>query len=301
MKNKKVYVVHSNRKLAINSLQKHFQNQYDTRIIKINKVQDLECYLLDIQNQLVEYICITNGTDEIDKEIVSTIKKYNPKQKFTFSERAWLPWNKYLYIDPLGIGNNSELYRFNRQDINKYTLDNNKIAICTKEINDHLNNGSLCPYDNYIFVPLQVNNDSKLIIGSPYFKTVESFIEYIIDTTPNDINILFRNHPKNPNKSKIPVKNNVIDITDQRELSKRSIITKSIYTAGINTTFLIESMYLNKKTVTYGLDVFSNKDIITEGYAKSFEDITKNKVDEITRAKFLQILMSRQDVKLIRG
>lgn len=57
-------------------------------------------------------------------------------------------------------------------------------------------------------------------------------------------------------------------------------------------------MFLNHRTVTYGLDVFSNKDIIIEGYNKSVNDIMNYTINTETKNKFLEVLMSRQVRKI---
>jgi hypothetical protein len=57
-------------------------------------------------------------------------------------------------------------------------------------------------------------------------------------------------------------------------------------------------MFLNHRTVTYGLDVFSNKNIIIEGKDKSVDDILNSKINVEVKNKFLKILMSRQVKKL---
>ena len=294
----KIYIIKSNRQSLLKSINNYFKSlkipDTDIEIININKINCINKYLKTISENKVKYIVYTNGTEAIDRETKKIILKENPKQNFMFCERAWLPWNEYIYLDPTGIGNESELFDYTTQHIENYSIDQNKVKQSTQIINNQLSKGiAIKKQRDYILVPLQVDNDSKLIIGSPYFKNVALFVEYVIDTTPKDINILFKNHPLNKNKCKIPKADNVIDITNQK-YSKKSLIQNSLYVAGINTTFLIESMYLQHKTVTYGLDIFSNKNIIIEGYTEAFNEIIKQNIDLHSREKFIEILMSRQ-------
>jgi len=292
---RKIYIVQSSRLSLIKYLVNHYRTskKYISSVIEVLNIKNLNKYLQDIESGKVEYVVFSNGTDNIDRAIQTKIKEANPEQKFIFSENAWLTWEKYLYLDPMGIGNLSEIFLLNQKEIMDYTVDNKKIAECTKIASTELSQGTNSNYKNYIFVPLQVDGDSKILVGSPHFKKVKDFVSYMIDTTPNDINLVFRNHPLNKNKCPIPKKTNVYDATE-KTLSKKSLIEKSLFVAGINTTFLIESMFLNHRTVTYGLDVFSNKDIIIEGYNKSVNDIMNYIINTETKNKFLEVLMSRQ-------
>lgn len=296
---RKIYIVQSCRYSLTKYLVNHYRTskKYISSVIKVPNIKNLNNYLKDIESGKVEYVVFSNGTDNIDRAIQTKIKEANPEQKFIFSENAWLTWKKYLYLDPMGIGNLSEIFLLNQKEIMDYKVDNNKIAECTKIASTELSQGTNSNYKNYIFVPLQVDRDSKMLIGSPHFKRVKDFVSYMIDTTPNDINLVFRNHPLNKNKCPIPKKTNVYDATGKK-LSKKSLIEKSLFVAGINTTFLIESMFLNHRTVTYGLDVFSNKDIIIEGYNKSVNDIMNYTINTETKNKFLEVLMSRQVRKI---
>jgi len=292
---KYIYIIQSNRKSLTKYLYNHYKKNkdYKTSIVRIQNIKDLKKYYDTIQSDLVKYIVFSNGTDRIDKQIYGKSIDLNPKQNFIFSENAWLTWQNYIYLDPMGIGSLSEIFSFTQKNIIDYQLDNDKIADSTKDANELLNKGLVSKHKNYILVPLQVDNDSKLLIGSPLFKKVKDFVSYMVDTIPNDINILFKNHPLNKHKCLIPKKENVYDITYEN-YSKKNLIKNSIFVAGINTTFLIESMFFNHRTVTYGLDVFSNKNIIIEGRDKSVDDILNSKIDVEIKNKFLEVLMSRQ-------
>jgi hypothetical protein len=292
---KKIYIVRSRRKSLIKDLVRHYKTskKYKTIVINIPNIISLDKYLDSIKSGQVEYIVFSNGTDSIDRDIQKKIIELNPEQKFIFSENAWLTWQNYIYLDPMGIGNLSEIFTFTPKNIIDYVVHKDKILQSTRITNKLLDTGSKSPYTNYILVPLQVNNDSKLLIGSPFFKKVSEFISYMIDITPNDINLLFKNHPHNKNKFSIPKKQNVYDIT-MANYSKKTLIENSLYVAGINSTFLIESMFLDHRTVTYGLDIFSNKNIIIEGYNKSIEEIMNYTINTAVKNKFLEVLMSRQ-------
>jgi hypothetical protein len=221
----------------------------------------------------------------------------NPNQKLIFSENAWLTWQDFLYLDFHGIGNNSDVYTMTHETLPDVKVPSSLRSFVNDTVTRRLSVGKACNLSNYVLVPLQVNNDSKLIIGSPYFSKVEQFVDYMIRMIPPHVKILFKNHPDNKNQIPIPKLPNVVDITDSG-YSKSSLIKGSLFVAGINSTFLMESIYMNHKTVAFGLDLFSNKGIVIDGHGKSFKDIIDAKIDAKANDKFINTLISRQIPKM---
>jgi hypothetical protein len=290
-----IIIIHTGRKSLLSHLERYFKTfvSTNTRVVKINSVNDVNKYEKSIKNGSIKYFVFSNGTDTIDQKIASRILSINPNQELIFSENAWLTWQDFLYLDPMGIGNNSDIYEMKYEDMPNVYIPTKLRLMVNSKVNSRLSVGTECTHENYVMVPLQVNNDSKLTIGSPYFKRVEEFVDYIVKLVPNDTKILFKNHPDNKNLIPIPRLPNVIDVTNLG-FSKSSLIKKSIIVAGINSTFLMESIFMNHKTVTFGLDLFSNKDITIDGYGKSFDDIMKSNIDYKKCERFVELLISRQ-------
>jgi len=290
-----IAIIHTNRKSLIPHLNMYFKSYVSSnvRVIRINSADDINSYRNDIINGKIEYFVFSNGTDSIDQDIKGKILKINPNQKLIFSENGWLTWQDFLYLDFHGIGNNSDVYTMTHETLPDVKVPSSLRSFVNDAVTRRLSVGKVCNLSNYVLVPLQVNNDSKLIIGSPYFSKVEQFVDYMIRMIPPDIKILFKNHPDNKNRIDIPKLPNVVDITDSG-YSKSSLIKGSLFVAGINSTFLIESIYMNHKTVAFGLDLFSNKGIVIEGYGKSFKDIIDAKLNVKANERFINTLVSKQ-------
>jgi hypothetical protein len=290
-----IIIIHTNRKSLISHLDSYFKtfNFPSVRIVKINSAHEIEEYRNDIVNGKIKYFVFSNGTDKIDQDIKNRILNLNPSQKLIFSENAWLTWQDFLYLDFNGIGNNSDVYDMTHETISNVEIPSRLRSFIHNRVINRLSIGEKCNLSKYVLVPLQVNNDSKLIIGSPHFSRVEHFVDYMIEMIPSNVKILFKNHPDNRNRINIPKLPNVIDITDCG-YSKLSLIKESLFVAGINSTFLMESIYMNRKTVAFGQDLFSNKGIVIEGYGKSFKDIVDSKIDTNLNDRFIRMLISKQ-------
>jgi uncharacterized protein YneF (UPF0154 family) len=120
-----IYVVYSSRKTLIKYLVNYYSKfkEYQTSIIRIKNIKDLIKYYDPINKECIKYIVFSNGTDNIDKKIYKKCLELNPKQNFIFSENAWLTWQNYIYLDPMGIGNLSEIFSFTQKNIIDYQLD----------------------------------------------------------------------------------------------------------------------------------------------------------------------------------
>lgn len=289
---KKIIIIHSSRRSLLPHLKSYFEDvlKKRTEILRIVNVNDIDVIKNDIINNKIERFVFSNGSDQIDVQLKKRILSYNKNQKLYFSENAWLTWQDFLYLDPTGIGNNASIY--NKQP-NELDSSSKFTKLVEETVHNRTSTGKTVPYKNYVLVPLQVDNDSKLIIGSPHFKMVHEFVSYIIKMVPDDVLILFKNHPDNKNKVTIPKRKNVKDITDSN-YSRKSLIENSLYVAGINTTFLIESIFYGKLTAAFGLDVFSNKDIVCEGMNKTHNEILSFKHNEINRRNFINTLINAQ-------
>jgi len=287
------YIIQTNRQSLISSLKDYFDTFSKTKnvIINLSKSEDILKFKNEILNNQVKYFVFSNGSDPIDVRIYHEILKINPDQKCLFSENAWLTWQDFLYLDDSGIGNKCSVYDYT--DIPIVNIPKSLSSLVNSKVSEQLNKGIECPLKDYVLVPLQVDGDSKIIIGSPHFKTVTEFIMYIIDMVPSNVTILFKNHPLNKNAVPIPKRDNVIDITNFG-YSKKSLILNSLFVAGINSTFLIESIYLRNKTVAYGLDIFSNKNIVIDGYNKDFDTIVNADIEISNIDNFINLLISKQ-------
>tara|TARA_R110000824_G_scaffold9415_4_gene42100 strand:+ start:5564 stop:6508 length:945 start_codon:yes stop_codon:yes gene_type:complete len=292
---KYIYIVKTGRGGLLRHLRKYFsifRPEMKIKIISLTPTKRILKYSKQIKNNEVDYFVISNGSDPVDVKLKRRILDINPEQKFLFSEYGWLPWKSFLLLDRKGIGNHSSIFDMDMSQI--HTNINNDLREYTHhKIRAATGRGKKVPYKNYVMVPLQINNDSKLKIGSPHFKRVEEFVDYIVSCVPKDVQILFKNHPEAKKNIPIPKLPNVIDVT-KSGYSKKSLIENAQFVAGINSTFLLESLFYKQKTIAYGLDVFSNKGIVLDGFGKTYDEILAHTPNHNHIDKFIDLLISRQ-------
>lgn len=109
--------------------------------------------------------------------------------------------------------------------------------------------------DKFIFIPLQLSNDTQTLINSPFKSTIE-FIEHIISNYYNhpkskEFTLVFKVHPMDTNKYNFPA--NVI-VTDA---PTSELIQDSSYVITINSTVGFEASF-SKKVICYGDSFYTN-------------------------------------------
>lgn len=160
-------------------------------------------------------------------------------------EMAWLPQNKYLYIDE-ELGPRSTIARTveikdHFTDEEHDMLDQLRLAYRPKW------SGRELP-KKYIFVPLQLEYDTAITMFSPYFKTMDSLVGYIQHHS-GDCQVLVKPHPKEESPALHP------SVTLIRDISATELAARAYAIAGINSTALIEAMVFYKPIINFGDNV----------------------------------------------
>ena len=218
-----------------------------------------------LENLKPSHIVVWNGDFNDSKrgfqvKLISLIKSTFPKIKFVYCEHGWLPQNVTFSIDKLGSnGSSSVTLRSNfpvkptMQPVFNKREQYNKAA---KPVNAK----------DYLYVPLQLNTDTKITKYSPHFKDMANFISHISKLFPGE-KIIVKAHPKDtPN-----------NLSKYRDLCNKLINVKFVmdknnigwckYAKGviaINSTVINEALVFNKPVMTFGLNTFSNKNVTYE-------------------------------------
>lgn len=206
-----------------------------------------------------DFVFTWNGMLDGDCKLVNKFGK----EKIIFGELGFFDHYDTCYFDFNGVGFNSSLMI---DDVNDVCLDSCFIEDMKKKyIKKRLFN------EDFIFVPLQDENDTQIKLGSPY-KTMYDFLSYI-NTLYFDkkINILIKKHPKS--KNKISNKFNFIEVKE----NVHHYIPYAKKVIGINSNVLFETMIYHNRILNVGLGICSRK----------FESNTE-------RNKFLKECYSRQ-------
>jgi len=295
-KKEDITILHVNRKSLIKHAQKFLSFCNKKHRVLVATDLPVSKILENIRNS--PYVVVGNGTDEKDREIVGRAREMGLNCKFIFGEFAWYNWRNNIYFDECGIGKESFLFDKGIDFFN--TFDEEVYRFYYDMTMKSLMLGDPVETEGFAFIPMQVDGDSKIVSASPRFRKVDAFLTYVVKEYLKDFDgkIYIKKHPSDPRtveqilpSLKSDPDERIEDISE-RGYSKFSLLEKSKCLLGINSTFLMESIFLNKRPVSFGLDIFSNKGLTIDGNTTPFEKIDFDK--QVDNKKFVYGLMSRQ-------
>lgn len=173
-------------------------------------------------------VLIWNGSMSIHQPILRKIKNLNIE--ITFVECGFFPQSEYFYFDKVGVNDQSQL----QMDDLHWVGDEHKNALEIVRRAFYLD-ASPYPDSDYIFVPLQVPNDSNILNNSRFTSGMQEFIDFI-EQKYADQKIIFKAHPKDRMKSHYRLKHGVFS-----EADSRSLIMGAKLVHGINSSVLYEA------------------------------------------------------------
>lgn len=165
---------------------------------------------------------------------------------FDFLECGFFPQKKYFYIDSQGINNQRELAQSKLQWVDE-DIHRQRLALRAEFFSEYPSNVS----GDFIFVPLQLANDSNVQRNSRFTDGMQAFIDFIEDLYPNE-KIIVKKHPKDPEQ-----------YTSKRaEFStedSRLLISLAKHVHGINSTVLFEAALAGKSVSAEGECLLNHK------------------------------------------
>ncbi|MBJ2135950.1 capsule biosynthesis protein [Paraglaciecola chathamensis] len=178
-------------------------------------------------------IIVWNGSLPAFVPVLSQAKKLS--QKLTFAECGFFPQHQFFYLDKKGVNNQSQL------QIDDLSWVGSEQFTALEMVRNSFDL-AVAPYadSDYIFVPLQVPNDTNILNHSRFTSGMQAFIDFIEDKYSSE-KIIFKAHPKDRMKSSYSLKHGVFSEDDSR-----SLIMSSKLVHGINTSVLYEAALLGK-------------------------------------------------------
>jgi capsular polysaccharide export protein len=138
--------------------------------------------------------------------------------------------------------------------------------------------------NNYLFVPLQVNTDSQIILFSPWLKDMFALISALeeIAKEENIPTIIIKPHPSCPqdySEVERQIKSRTQKIIFERDIDTQILISNSDVVATVNSSVGMEALLMRKKVIVMGNAFYDIK-----GITCSAKNITELK-DEIIKSK----------------
>jgi hypothetical protein len=179
-----------------------------------------------------------------------------------YAELGWLPQANHMYVDPDGPGGRSRLSKTmwagRPWEELCPTLDSIKCNYPESTKHESLP-------EEYLLVPLQIEDDTSILYDSHFFKTMDSLIGFVYWHF-SDYPIIVKPHPLSKTKHRLPT-GNIRWAPDKVPFHELAQHARAII--GINSTCLIESLIFKKPIGVLGESVATGKGVFYDG-AKMF-------------------------------
>lgn len=187
-----------------------------------------------------DYHVVWNG--HVEREVVKVSRSKGVR--VIFCELGWLPQRDNFVADFNGVNGQTSLpYLPLLNEIVPAQYATWKDAFISQR--------TIVPLDveNFVFVPLQMENDENIISNSP-FRSMSDFVLYLRSVISGTI--VVRPHPSQQDVT-LP---DLPDVIIRRDQTIDSWIAASNYVVGINSTSLIEALIYDKIVYSCGLRFF---------------------------------------------
>lgn len=174
-----------------------------------------------------------------------------------FFEVGYCPQREHLFIDPDGVNYASSFIARPEESLEPSearTIDEYIVNYISRQ---NLHHG---PPGDFIFVPLQLENDTQIELYSPWFKAMQDFIDFVCSSFPGH-EIVIKQHPLDSSNYKVPPHQSV---TLVKKGSLYDYISRCSAVVGINSTVCTEALLLGKPVATCGYGIFSNRGVTLE-------------------------------------
>lgn len=236
-----------------------------------------------------DLVFMWNGS--LGKEIQISEKCKKLGVPIYYMELGWIPQRGTFYFDRKGVNFESSLRDWKYNPIDKEK--NKELAIKTIYYHKIIAKQTGIKETDFVFVPLQVENDSQIIKHSRQIKKMQQLIDYVCAFVKGKI--IFKTHPKqNIDNLKCPERCKIY-----RTGTIHDFLPNCKYVITINSTVGVEALTYYKPVINLG-DAFyegrkitykANTDIL---FKKAIVWAEKGKVAKGVIASFLYYLFNRQ-------
>ncbi len=203
----------------------------------------------DIKRFKPHKILFHNGLHPVYQDVLSRVKKAFPDIPFVYSELGWFPQHGNIYFDEWGTNGRSRLAQLGFEEM---------CGRAKPAIEDYVRLSG-----DYVLVVTQLENDTNLIVNSPRFKNMESFVSYVIAELGDHHRIVVKTHPLDHDKARFDkFSSETVEVVHEGDVDE--LLEGASAVVGINSTVLMEALKYDLNIYMFGEGLLSNKGVVIE-------------------------------------
>jgi capsular polysaccharide export protein len=114
----------------------------------------------------------------------------------------------------------------------------------------------------YIFLPLQVHDDTQITVNSPYIRTMEQLVELMVDARPTEAELVVKTHPADVDRrsyERIAMMMKRPGCTFLTQGNSLKLVRESTCVVTVNSTVGLEALAFMKPVVVLGNAVYAGR------------------------------------------
>ena len=205
-----------------------------------------------------DLLFVWNGALAADKDAIARAR--DAGAGVVFAELGWFPQAASFYLDSEGVGPLASIAAWNLDA----PLDERK----SKRLDARLAmyHGLAPPHGDepggHVFVPLQVECDSQVVLGSKRIKTMGELLRLVAAVTPGDVPVVAKVHPHGEARGNAPLPTDLgpnVTITNGGDCAHWIRGARAVVT--INSTVGLEALTYDKPVVTLGDSFYAREGV----------------------------------------
>jgi capsular polysaccharide export protein len=204
-------------------------------------------------------VFVWNGHTGVCANTLRSLCKLNKTTAF-YMERSLL--KEGVFFDKEGVNGFSSLCnKVTKSDLVKFS-ENKQQYISAKNDAPKVRCSNFSKWRKVIFLPLQVQADTNILLFSDNIKTMRSLVLNIYNAISEDTLLVVRHHPEEVEKQlNLPIANNIMYSNKE---SLHYWIGLSDLVVTINSTVGFEALLVGSPVLTFGKSIYSGKELCTE-------------------------------------
>jgi|GEM_PF-2270591 len=201
----------------------------------------------EINRYRPDFLLTHNGSHPSYAAAIEAIKELNIP--IIYTELGWFPQDGNIYVDRRGVNGASIISSLGFESLTGHAMSKGRRAAVNSRD---------------IFIPAQLNNDTNIKVFSPRFRSIDQFVEYVIDQTDDDRKVLIKPHPLDREWDRFQdFSGDRIEIID-RSVPISEILSRVGHVASLNSTVMLEALSYKVNIYSGGQGILSNKGIAVD-------------------------------------
>jgi capsular polysaccharide export protein len=237
-----------------------------------------------------DLLFVWNGSLSTEREILKYCREHGIP--YYCGELGWFPQSGTFYFDRKGVNCESTLIDW--KYFEPITLKQQAfLDLGLSYYHDFSDKKGRTKETDFVFVPLQDESDSQIIVHSPRFKTMQALVDYVEKFIPG--RIIVKKHPRCKEvEVKISPKNMLVETGTIHDF-----LPNAKYVVTINSTVGVEALAYHKPVITLGNTFYESRGLTykvtnDEEMVKAVEWAEKGQVAAEVIESFLHYLITRQ-------